>query len=481
KIFPAGGSTPTVSTLNYVAGQVIANAAVVPLGTGGAITVTAGVSGTDLILDTNGYYDNSGIITQVSPGTGLSGGGTSGNVTLGLADGGVGTAQLSPTGSSGGQALVSNGSAVSWGSPSSATNFSGSLAGEVTGTQSATTVSNATAADTANAIVRRDGAGGFAAGTVTLSGNLTLPASSSTSGALLQGGSRLLHTSGSGNVFLGGNSGNPTVTGFGNTAAGDGTLPVVGSGGGNTALGTFALNVDSTGGSNTAAGYLALANNVAGNANIAVGVDALVENTSGSNNIAMGYNAGGNLTTESNGIHIGNSGAPGDDATIRIGTGGLHTRFFVAGVRGVTTGSATGLNVLIDANGQLGTISSSVTTKRDIEDIDQERALLLKLRPVSFFYKTDTEGIRQYGLVAEEVAKVFPELVQFSADGQPETVRYHFLAPLLLSELQCQQKTIVDQERMIATQSEEMKNLASRLQRLEEQIARTAAGTVPRQ
>jgi hypothetical protein len=91
---PQGGSLPLVSTLNYVAGQTVANAAVVPLGPGGAITVAAGVSGTDLIIDTNGYYDNTGLITQVSPGTGLSGGGTSGTVTLGIANGGVNTAQL---------------------------------------------------------------------------------------------------------------------------------------------------------------------------------------------------------------------------------------------------------------------------------------------------------------------------------------------------------------------------------------------------
>jgi len=93
-IYPQGGAQPLVSTLNYVAGQTVANAAVVPLGTGGGITVIAGVSGTDLILDTNGYYDNSGVITSITPGTGLSGGGTSGNVALGIAAGGVGSNEL---------------------------------------------------------------------------------------------------------------------------------------------------------------------------------------------------------------------------------------------------------------------------------------------------------------------------------------------------------------------------------------------------
>ena len=93
-IYPQGGAAPVVSTLNYIAGQTVANGAVVPLGTGGGVTVVAGVSGTDLIIDTNGYYDNSGIITSVLPGTGLSGGGTSGTVSLGIAPGGVTSTEL---------------------------------------------------------------------------------------------------------------------------------------------------------------------------------------------------------------------------------------------------------------------------------------------------------------------------------------------------------------------------------------------------
>jgi hypothetical protein len=97
-IYPQGGTQPLVSTLNYLGGQTVANAAVVPVGPGGAITVVAGVSGSDLIIDTNGYYDASGLITAITPGTGLSGGGTSGNVTLGISNGGVNTAQLADGG-----------------------------------------------------------------------------------------------------------------------------------------------------------------------------------------------------------------------------------------------------------------------------------------------------------------------------------------------------------------------------------------------
>jgi len=461
KIFPAGGSTPTVSTLNYVAGQVIANAAVVPLGTGGAITVTAGVSGTDLILDTNGYYDNTGIITQVSPGTGLSGGGTSGNVTLGIADGGVGTAQLSPTGSSGGQALVSNGSAVSWGSPSSATNFTGSLGGEVTGTQASTVVSNAVSANTANAIVRRNVSGDFSARTVTLSGNLTLPASSGSTGTVVLGGLRMLHGFGSNNVFLGPSSGNFAMTGFANTGIGTSTLSSNAGGIGNTVVGDEALESNTDGNFNTAIGGTALQLNTIGGSNIAIGTQALGQNVSGNNNIAIGTNAGYSVMTGSNNIYIAATGAE-ESQTIRIGFSQAHT--FIAGIRGIMTGG-TAIPVLVDSNGQLGTLSSSAQVKRDIADIGDSSNALLRLRPVSFLYKSDKEGVRQYGLIAEEVADVMPELVECAPNGEPETVRYHFLAPLLLNELQRQQRTIEKQERLIG-------DLTERLRRLENMVER---------
>ena len=242
-IYPQGGSQPVVSTLNYVAGQTVANAAVVPLGTAGGITVVAGVSGTDLIIDTNGYYDNSGVITQITAGTGLSGGGSSGNVTLGIADGGVGTTQLSTTGSTSGQALISSGSAVSWGTPGASANFTGALSGQVTGTQGATVVSNAVSTSTANAIVRRTSGGSFGAQSIVLLGNVSLPATTGLSaGNLIQNSSPLLQTFGTNNVFLGVNAGNFTTSGLGE----------------NTGIGHVALRYNTTGLRNTAIGYAAL-------------------------------------------------------------------------------------------------------------------------------------------------------------------------------------------------------------------------------
>ena len=135
----------------------------------------------------------------------------------------------------------------------------------------------------------------------------------------------------------------------------------------------------------------------------------------------------------------------------------------MAGVRGVTTGQANGVPVMIDFLGQLGTISSSARVKREIADVGEESSAILKLRPVSFYYRNDTIGFRQYGLIAEEVAEVMPDLVQFSGAGEPEMVRYHFLPPLLLKELQKQQKTIDRQNEIIAGLEARLAQLEARL------------------
>jgi hypothetical protein len=330
---------------------------------------------------------------------------------------------------------------------------------------------NATSSNTPNAIVRRDGSGDFSAGTVALSGNLTLPASSSSAGNLVQDGTRLLHTFGTLNVFLGFNAGNFTMTGPGNnTGIGAYALGSITMGGLNTATGALALANNTTGINNTATGQGALQNNEGGNFNTAIGTYALF-NSIGGGNIAVGYNAGGNLTTGGDNIDIGSiAGAAAESGTIRIGTGGIQTRAFLAGVRGVATGAADGLPVLVDSNGQLGTISSSASVKRQIADVGEASSSLLKLRPVSFLYRNDTEGIRQYGLIAEEVARVMPELVQFSETGAAETVRYHFLAPLLLNELQREQQRNEEQESRI-------EKLLARLDALEGRVAECEAPT----
>jgi hypothetical protein len=210
----------------------------------------------------------------------------------------------------------------------------------------------------------------------------------------------------------------------------------------NTASGYGALYATTIGNSNTASGYEALYGNTSGTQNTATGLHALAANTTGSNNIAEGYHAGYNLTTGSNNIDIGSPGVKAESGVIRIGTitGTTSTQSaaYVAGIYGVKT-ATTGTAVFIDSSGQLGTVSSSVRYKEDIQPMAAASERLLNLRPVKFRYKkADASGEKpvQYGLIAEEVAAVFPELVLFNKDGQPETVAYHILPTLLLNEYQ---------------------------------------------
>jgi hypothetical protein len=208
----------------------------------------------------------------------------------------------------------------------------------------------------------------------------------------------------------------------------------------NTAFGTGALQSNTSGHVNTATGSGALTNNTTGFENTATGVDALFSNTFGHGNIAVGYSAASEVSGgNSNNIHIGSFGASSDNNTIRIGMPGLQASFFAAGIRGVTTGNNDAIPVVVDSNGQLGTVSSSRRFKEDIQDMGSASRALFRLRPVTFRYRKPFEdGSKpiQYGLVAEEVADVFPDLVARSADGQIETVKYQVLDSLLLNEVQ---------------------------------------------
>jgi hypothetical protein len=177
----------------------------------------------------------------------------------------------------------------------------------------------------------------------------------------------------------------------------------------------------------------ALFGNKTGNYNTASGTDALFSNTSGSSNIAAGYKAGYNLTTGSNNIDIGNLGVAAESGTIRIGTTSTHTATFVAGIYGT---SVTGSTVVVSSAGQLGVTVSSERFKTAIATMGSNSDKLSQLRPVTFHLKTDPKGALQYGLIAEEVAKVYPELVIRNAAGRIDGVRYDELAPMLLNDMQ---------------------------------------------
>jgi len=257
--------------------------------------------------------------------------------------------------------------------------------------------------------------------------------------------------------------------GHDNTAAGAVALQANTTGSKNVAYGSFALQQNTSGFANTALGQAALLTNVTGIQNTAVGLAAL-QNNSGSNNIAMGFQAGFRLTGGNNNIDIGafTQGLAGESNTMRIGTGLGLARTLIAGIHGVPV---SGSQVFVNANGQLGTAPSSARYKRDIQPMGDRSHGLLKLRPVTFHYKFDPQGPQQYGLIAEEVAEVYPDLVTKGDDGKVESVQYHELIPMLLNEVQHQQQQLsqlkAQNERLQALLLEENATLAARLARFE--------------
>ena len=325
-------------------------------------------------------------------------------------------------------------------------------------------------------------------------GNLNLPATTGDErqGEVTVAGVRFISSYGPNNTFIG--SGSGSINNFGaftgsNTALGAAALTNISSGGvgavGNTAIGYNALNaytfstpVDTTGGNtalgalalqtvvngaeNTALGWSALASTT-GSFNTAIGAGALFGLTTGAANTAIGTSAGvlfgmnalltGSFNiligdsvaanyagAESNNIIMSNTGVVGENNTIRIGTdgagGGQQNRCFIAGIRGITTGNADAIAVLIDSAGQLGTVSSSIRYKENVQDMGDYSEDILRLRPVTFQYKKRSSERVCVGLIAEEVGERMPDLVVFDQDGLTETVRYNDLIPLMLNELQ---------------------------------------------
>jgi hypothetical protein len=287
-------------------------------------------------------------------------------------------------------------------------------------------------------------------GTQTINaGNLDLDNSTATTGNITKNGAPFLHDYGYANIFLGDGAGNFTMTG-----------------GGNAASGSLAFASNTTGNENAAYGEQALFWNTTGNFNTAIGVSALHDNFVGHNNVALGALAGLH-SIGSNNIYLGayTLGETSESNTMYLGKVGTQTTTFIAGVRGITTGTANAIPVVIDSNGQLGTVSSSIRFKEDIHDMEDLSGRLLQLRPVTFRYtQAYRDGAKpiQYGLIAEEVADVFPELAVRGADGQVETVHYETLNVLLLNEFQKQAQHAADQDQRIDVLERTLRELIAR-------------------
>jgi len=273
-----------------------------------------------------------------------------------------------------------------------------------------------------------------------------------------------------------------TGSAFQNTAIGASALKNNIEGASNTGVGQTALFQNTTGSGNTAVGQSALVNNATigadvGNNNTAVGVSALSSNTTGSNNIALGVIAGLALTTGNNNIDIGNAGVPAEAFTTRIGN--LQTAAFIAGISGQTASG--GVAVFVNADGKLGTSNSSARFKDEIKPMENASEAIFALKPVTFRYKKelDPKGIPQFGLVAEDVEKVNPDLVARDAKGEVYTVRYDQVNAMLLNEFLKEHKRVErlknDFQSTVAQQQREIESLTAQLRRQAAQIQKVSA------
>jgi hypothetical protein len=262
-----------------------------------------------------------------------------------------------------------------------------------------------------------------------------------------------------------------------NTATGAGALLSNTTGDHNTANGAFALFFNTTGhfnmangdealysntigSENTACDSQALTSNTTGNLNIAVGFQALLHNTTGSSNTALGADAGNNVITANNVICIGAARGGAD----------VDNTCFIGSIFGVTTQISDAMPVLIDDAGQLGTANSSRRYKTDIKPIDKASESILKLKPVSFRYKIHKDTRPQFGLIAEEVAEMNPDLVICDADGKPYTVRYEAVNAMLLNEFLKAHRKMEEQDATIMRQQKQIDALTSGLQKVSAQL-----------
>lgn len=390
-----------------------------------------------------------------------------------------GTRVVTTTTGTSGQVLTSNGA----GAPTYQNASSGgisTLVGDDAGTATGATVTLAggsnisTSGNNAATITFNLSANPSVAGSVTagtgfttttgdmdiVAGNLVMPATSgTTAGIILFNGTRMLHAAGNNNFFAGKGAGSTSVSGNQNTGIGSGASDHVSSGSDNVAVGFNTLNLAGAAASNVAIGSQALANTTACTNNVAVGFQSLngASNATSTANTALGYQSLSGISTGHNNIAIGsgsgsayggsessniviaNAGTNGESNVIRLGTTGSGTgqqaKCWVAGTRGVTTDVADAIAVLIDSTGQLGTTSSTRRVKENIQDMAQQSDGVLNLRPVTFNFISDQSKKKQYGLIAEEVNEILPELVVYDNQGLPASIKYHELPVILLNEL----------------------------------------------
>ena len=200
--------------------------------------------------------------------------------------------------------------------------------------------------------------------------------------------------------------------------------------------------------------------NTTGQQNTATGNSALISNTTGSDNVGVGNATGSNVSTANNVICIG----------ANVSGANVSNTCFIGNIRGVTTQNADAVPVLIDSAGQLGTTSSSARFKKDVKPMDKASEAILALKPVAFHYKTDKTITPQFGLIAEEVAKVSPNLVVHDRNGEIYSVRYDAVNAMLLNEFLKEHRTVQEQQEEIDALKTELKEQRALIQKVNHKV-----------
>jgi hypothetical protein len=322
-------------------------------------------------------------------------------------------------------------------------------------------------------------ANAYSGASVSVSGNVNGDTVNSTHGYQIAG-STILNQNAIDVTMIGPGAGNGSITGSDSQLIGASAGASLSSGNADVFIGASSGASTTTGNGDVYVGWHSGSSNTTGAYNTFLGAQTGFSNQTGIYSTYLGFNAGLNNVDGSFNIYINNDGVKSESSTIRIGNGN-QTSAYIGGIYGATTGS--GVPVYVNSNGQLGTLTSSRKYKEDIRDLGDVSSALMKLRPVTFYYKREYEkGERslQYGLIAEEVAKVFPELVAYNPDGTPYTVRYQYLSSILLSEVQKQYQQAKAEAELIQTQQHRIEVLEQRLARIEMALAgNRASETLP--
>lgn len=269
-------------------------------------------------------------------------------------------------------------------------------------------------------------------------------------------GALLFNTTGPNNTAVGFEVLFANTTGFENAAIGSRALFANTTGFHNTADGFFALSSNTIGNHNTAIGDDALGNNTTGSFNTTDGAHAMENNSSGSSNTVVGFSAGNNVTTASNVICIGS----------RVNGANVSNSCYIGSIFGQP--SAGGAAVFINSSGKLGTSASSRRFKEEIKPMEKTSEALFALKPVTFRYKKeiDSTGMHQFGLVAEEVEKVDPDLVVHDQQGKPYTVRYEAVNAMLLNEFLKEHRTVQELRQEVAALTATVKDQTAQIQKI---------------